>query len=64
MSRFDWRSPETYDRTRELEPVGFAWECLRRNPAYHHDYQELAHSKPDPIMMTPFRSRWGLSFRC
>ena len=59
MSHSDWRSPQAYDRARELEPTGFAWECLRRNPDYH---RELAHSKPDPIVITAFRRRWGLCF--
>jgi hypothetical protein len=63
MSHFDWRSPETYDRTLEFEPTGFAWECLRRNPEYHYDYRVLASSDPDPSVMTAFRKRWGLCFR-
>ena len=62
MSHSDWRSPAAYDRARELEPTGLAWECLRRNPDYHHDHRELAHSKPDPIVITAFRRRWGLCF--
>jgi hypothetical protein len=64
MPHFDWRSSETYDRTRALEPAGFAWECLRRNPEYQRDYLELSYSEPDPAMITTFRRRWGLSFRC
>ena len=63
MSHSDWRSPVAYDRARELEPTGFAWECLRRNPDYHRDYHGLAHSRPDPVLAIAFRSRWGLSFR-
>jgi hypothetical protein len=63
MSHSDWRSPAAYDRARNLEPTGFAWECLRRNPDYHRDYRELAHSKPDPSVITVFRRRWGLCFR-
>jgi hypothetical protein len=51
MSYSDWRSPAAYDRARELEPIGFAWECLRRNPAYRRDYRGLAHSKPDPVLI-------------
>jgi hypothetical protein len=64
MPHFHWRSSETYDRTRELEPAGFAWECLRRNPKYQRDYRELSNSEPDPVMITTFRRRWGLCFRC
>jgi hypothetical protein len=56
MSHSDWRSPAAYDR------AGFAWEYLRRNPAYHRDYREVAHSKPDPLVITAFRRRWGVCF--
>jgi hypothetical protein len=62
MSYSDWRSPAAYDRARELDPIGFAWECLRRNPAYHRDHRGLAHSKPDPVLIAAFRRRWGLCF--
>jgi hypothetical protein len=41
MSHSDWRSTAAYDRP------GFAWEYVRRNPGYHRDCRELAHSKPD-----------------
>jgi hypothetical protein len=63
MQHSDWRKPQAYDHTRELEPSGFAWECLRRNPDYHRDYRDLAHPVPDPVVITAFRSKWGLSFR-
>ena len=63
MSHSDWRSPQTYDRARELELPSLAWECLRRNPDYRRDYRELAHSVSDPFVITAFRSKWGLSFR-
>jgi hypothetical protein len=63
MPHFDWRSSETYDRARELEPTGFAWECLRRNSDYHRDYHAFARATPDPVMITTFRRRWGLCFR-
>ena len=62
MAHSDWRSPRAYDRARELEPTGFAWECLRRNPDYHRDHREVAHSKPNPTVITGFRRRWGLCF--
>jgi len=63
MSHSDWRSTHAYDRARDLEPSGFAWEYLRRNPDYHRDYRNLAYPKPDPALAAAFRSRWGLSFR-
>ena len=63
MPDFDWRSPEAYDRARTLEPSGFAWECLRRNPDYQSDFDTLPYATPDPMMITTFRRRWGLCFR-
>ncbi len=62
MPHSDWRSPAAYDRARELEPSGLAWECLRRNPDYHRDHRALARSKSDPVLITAFRRRWGLCF--
>jgi hypothetical protein len=34
MAPIDWRRPETYEKIRDLDAVGFAWEYLRRNPDY------------------------------
>jgi Family of unknown function (DUF6499) len=34
MAPIDWRRPETYEKIRDLDAVGFAWEYLRRNPGY------------------------------
>jgi hypothetical protein len=62
MTYTDWRSPIAYDRARDMEPSGLAWECLRRNPDYHRNHRELKHSQPDPLMITMFRRRWGLCF--
>jgi hypothetical protein len=62
MSNFDWRSSIAYDRAWESESTGFAWEFLRRNPAYHRDHRELAHSKPDPFVIKAFTRRWGICF--
>ena len=45
MPHFDWRSPDTYDHAAEFEPTGFAWECLRRNPEYHRDHDEMTHAE-------------------
>jgi hypothetical protein len=63
MSQFDWRSPQAYDRTATLETPGLAWEYLRRHPDYHRDFQAVAGKDPDPMSITTFRKRWGLSFR-
>jgi hypothetical protein len=63
MSHSDWRSPASYDRTEALDQTGFAWECVRRSPNYHRDFQVAAGTSSDPILSTTFRDRWGLSFR-
>jgi hypothetical protein len=62
MPHSDWRSPQAYDRTWELDPTGLAWECLRRNPDYHRDYREVVHSTRDPGVIGELRRRWGLCF--
>jgi hypothetical protein len=62
MPNADWRLPQAYDNAQKLEPSGFAWECLRRNPDYHRDYRELTLSKPGSRVITAFRTRWGLCF--
>jgi Proteobacterial transcriptional regulator-like domain len=64
MPHFDWRSPEAYDRAKALESTDFAWEFLRRNPDYQNDFDALPYATPDPIMITAFRRKWGLCFRC
>lgn len=38
----DWRNAEDYAFTKELSPNGWAWEFLRRNPAYREDYAALS----------------------
>jgi hypothetical protein len=62
MPHSDWRSSAAYDRAREMEPTGFAWECLRRNPDYHRDYRVVIEAAPDPVSIAAFRRRWGLCF--
>ena len=61
MSDFDWESPEAYERAQDAEITGFAWECLRRNPDYQHDHDEIAGH--DSAVTADFRRRWGLCFR-
>ena len=41
MSEFSWRMPNDYDRVKDAEITGFAWECLRRNPDYRREHQEI-----------------------
>jgi Family of unknown function (DUF6499) len=57
-----WRSPAAYDRTKGLETGGWAWEWLRRNPNYQRDHRGLTYARPDPRLITMFRTTWGLSF--
>jgi hypothetical protein len=61
MPVFDWRSPEVYERAQEAEITGFAWECLRRNPDYQRQHDEIVGHDFD--VTTEFRRRWGLCFR-
>lgn len=35
----DWRNPQDYDFTRQLNREQWAWEFLRRNPQYQSDYR-------------------------
>jgi hypothetical protein len=62
MPFYDWRLAAAYDRARDLEASGFAWEYLRRNPDYHRDHRALAPSITDPVLIAAFRERWGLCF--
>ena len=50
------------DQLRPMIGPGFAWEYVRRNPAYQRDCRELAHSEPDSPVINSFRRRWGLCF--
>ena len=62
--RPDWRSPDYVEALKDLDRAGFAWEFLRRNPAYRDDYAEIA-DDPDKQELSPgaVGRRWGLSFR-
>lgn len=39
----DWRKPKDYAYCDALTPAGWAFEFLRRNPAYQADYAQLRH---------------------
>jgi hypothetical protein len=41
----DWRDPRSYDYTRELTRDGWAWEFLRRNPAYRMSWDHFGHAR-------------------
>jgi len=62
--RPDWRSPDYVEALKDLDRTGFAWEFLRRNPAYRDDYDGIA-DNPDESELSPGAVgwRWGLSFR-
>ena len=62
--RLGWRSPDYVEALKDLDRAGFAWEFLRRNPAYRDDYAEIA-DNPDESELSPGAVgwRWGLSFR-
>lgn len=63
----DWRSLSGHDYLSELDRSGFAWEFLRRNPAYQEDYNTIMReAASDARQEGPTRDalvwRWGLSF--
>lgn len=62
--RPDWRSLDYVEALKDLDRAGFAWEFLRRNPAYRDDYAEITED-PDKQELSPAAvgRRWGLSFR-
>lgn len=56
--RPDWHPRERYDALLRLTKAGWAWEFLRRNPAYRDEAAQAgAHAGP----CVPAR-RWGLPF--
>lgn len=57
----DWRRAETYAYTQSLTRVDWAWEFLRRNPAFRCDVAELDPS-PTPADVERLVRRWGIRF--
>jgi len=55
MLSIDWRAPAAYAHTKSLPAAGFAWEYLRRNDEYRHDFQiiTLTGWAPDPSQQQP-----------
>ncbi|MFB6225361.1 MAG: transcriptional regulator domain-containing protein, partial [Candidatus Paceibacteria bacterium] len=69
--RKDWRNPEEYDFTEELDFLGWAWEFIRRNPEYQRDYYLQLNDKeefyelnsedyPDMSFFEICEKKWGI----
>lgn len=59
----DWRSPAAYRHAKHIAAAGFAWEYLRRNDEYRHDFQTIALTgQPGSPELEAFAHRWGLRF--
>ena len=66
MARADWRSPGAYEDLRSLDAPGFAWEFLRRNPAFRattRAWRAAAEANPQCRRLDGFARRWGVRFR-
>ena len=59
-----WRDPAAYAFTDGLDDAGWAWEFLRRNPAFRAAAREAAGQPAarGTAMPTPLAA-WGLLFR-
>lgn len=59
-----WRISTAYDYVNELDAPDLAWEFLRRNPEYQHDYSQLKGKDPgEGKAESALSNKWGLSFR-
>lgn len=60
-----WRASPNYDYVNRLTAPDLAWEWLRRNSDYQHDYSEVEQLAAEPEHLTnALRRRWGLQFPC
>lgn len=58
-----WRDEAAYDYLDHVPAAGFAWEWLRRNAHYQHDYETLLREAPDMNDLEEvIQRRWGLRF--
>ena len=58
-----WRLPARYDHVDDLTASDLAWEWLRRNETYDHDFDAYSRNKENPQSLTDrIRQRWGLRF--
>jgi len=63
----DWRSLTGHEYLKRLNRPGFAWEFLRRNPAYQEDYETMVRGAASDagsggMTRDVLAWRWGLSF--
>jgi len=64
----NWRTPSAYLYAAQLDLVDWAWEFLRRNPAYRADaFRRLspgeAEDDEEPDRVIEPSADWGLRFR-
>ena len=57
-----WRLNSTYDYINGMTPDGYAWEFLRRNKDYQHDFQNHFESGSADKEDQALEQRWGLRF--
>ena len=63
MLDIDWRSAAAYELAKVIPASGFAWEYLRRDDDYHHDFERVNRRKPPAATtLEAFSQRWGLRF--
>ena len=56
MLNIDWRSSAAYGHAKAIPAAGFAWEYLRRNDDYRHDFQTIGltgHPRTDRHSLQP-----------
>jgi len=58
----DWRRAETYAYTKTLTRVGWAWEFLRRNPAFQADLDSRPAQMSKEVSERSDLKRWGICF--
>ena len=67
MSRPDWRSPDAYEDVLSLDAPGFAWQFLRRNPAFNRAWRALDQAAQKGALKQTdtdaFAQNWGVRFR-
>jgi len=58
-----WRLSVRYEHIDDLTASDLAWEWLRRNDDYDHDFEALGRVDVDPKELSQkIRDQWGLRF--